>query len=666
MKNKKVKNKNFINKESLCLREKLQKNLFDKFDEINILNNLNYNQYRALLYFRLNKPFQIIECDKNIGFAIISTELYDKSALDYLNNNPSYSSIQDNQLSSIVVNINNKLDTLFLNNHISKDVKKTISINKLQCKSGIFRMMSKLHKEIFGWRPIQNCSNHPTAKLSMFFDYLFKPFILNSVSYIKDSQNLIQLCQNIRFSKKPFIYSLDFSNLYTNIDPNHAIPILTEFVSKHLDSSHLTAFGLSSLLFLFFENNIFNFKSKFFIQIKGVPMGCVCGPSLANLYLYILELKWLTIHKPLIYYRFIDDIFLVLEYPLDFENFESFFIYLKLSLATGDKVNFLDLFISFNNFLKKLKFSVYVKKTHINKYLLPSSNHPNHMFKNIIYNLFYRIRRICSDYYDFIDASVELAIKLLERNYLSKDIREAFFHISNLDRDKLIPYKIKRPGLDFNKDIPFFFIFNSNFSSFKKALSSSYNNTSLKFPILNNFYYKHINNIDVNLKRFCIHNFNFSFPLQCKTFTCNNCRVCNFIFNSSFIRLNNNINLNFISNGSCNSSFLVYIIFCMKCKIFYVGETQNTFKQRISQHLDDIYNFIPFRRKFDKEVAVHFNLKGHNYLNDFKCAIYKDKLNDSLKRKSVEMDLINFLNKFHSTCINIKTEKNIFNTLCFI
>ena len=103
----------------------------------------------------------------------------------------------------------------------------------------------------------------------------------------------------------------------------------------------------------------------------------------------------------------------------------------------------------------------------------------------------------------------------------------------------------------------------------------------------------------------------------------------------------------------------------MKCKIFYVGETQNTLKQRISQHLEDIYNFIPFRRKFDKEVAVHFNLKGHNYLNDFKCAIYKDKLNDSLKRKSVEMDLINFLKKFHSTCINIKTEKNIFNTLCF-
>jgi hypothetical protein len=73
-----------------------------------------------------------------------------------------------------------------------------------------------------------------------------------------------------------------------------------------------------------------------------------------------------------------------------------------------------------------------------------------------------------------------------------------------------------------------------------------------------------------------------------------------------------------------------------------VGETQNTFKQRISQHLDDIYNFIPFRRKFDKEVAVHFNLKSHNYLNDFKCAIYNDKLKsiNELSLKSINEFLI--------------------------
>jgi hypothetical protein len=119
-------NKNFINDESLLLRENLQNALFHKFDEINIIKNLNYHQYKSLLYFRQNKPFQIINCDKNVGFAIISTELYDKSALDYLNNDSAYLSIENNQLFNIVENINNKLNELFLNNHISKYTKNTL------------------------------------------------------------------------------------------------------------------------------------------------------------------------------------------------------------------------------------------------------------------------------------------------------------------------------------------------------------------------------------------------------------------------------------------------------------------------------------------------------------------------------------------------------------
>ena len=57
----------------------------------------------------------------------------------------------------------------------------------------------------------------------------------------------------------------------------------------------------------------------------------------------------------------------------------------------------------------------------------------------------------------------------------------------------------------------------------------------------------------------------------------------------------------------------------------------------------------------------------YNYLLDFKCTIFKDKINDSIKRKATEMDLLHFLNNFNNnTCMNIKTERNNYNTLCFI
>ena len=69
--------------------------------------------------------------------------------------------------------------------------------------------------------------------------------------------------RKLSFVKKPFIYSIDICNLYPSIEPSHAVPILTEFISKYLDTTHLTAYGLSSLLNLFFENNIFSFKTYF-------------------------------------------------------------------------------------------------------------------------------------------------------------------------------------------------------------------------------------------------------------------------------------------------------------------------------------------------------------------------------------------------------------------
>ena len=81
-----------------------------------------------------------------------------------------------------------------------------------------------------------------------------------------------------------------------------------------------------------------------------------------------------------------------------------------------------------------------------------------------------RIKRICTDYFDFVEAAKDLSLNLLERGYEAKEIRRVFNIVSNLDRNSLIPYKKKVNNLDFSKNIPFFFMFNSNFSKFNKDL----------------------------------------------------------------------------------------------------------------------------------------------------------------------------------------------------
>ena len=93
-----------------------------------------------------------------------------------------------------------------------------------------------------------------------------------------------------------------------------------------------------------FTINVFTYKDSYHKQIKGLGMDCIAGPSVANIYVYILERKWLIIHRASIYIykRFIDDIFMVLKSKLDFSKFEKNFKYLKLTMNSGKTVNFLD------------------------------------------------------------------------------------------------------------------------------------------------------------------------------------------------------------------------------------------------------------------------------------------------------------------------------------
>ena len=95
---------------------------------------------------------------------------------------------------------------------------------------------------------------------------------------------------------------MDFESLYTNIEINDALTTLTEFMSNKLDKKHITPKGFYNLLFLILNFNYFIFMKKtnkktlFFKQIKGVAMGTIVGPSVANIYILILESKWSNIY----------------------------------------------------------------------------------------------------------------------------------------------------------------------------------------------------------------------------------------------------------------------------------------------------------------------------------------------------------------------------------
>ena len=58
--------------------------------------------------------------------------------------------------------------------------------------------------------------------------------------------------------------------------------------------------ALNKLLLIMFYNNVFKFNENYYIQKRGLAMGSVCRPTIANIYLYILEKHWININKPII------------------------------------------------------------------------------------------------------------------------------------------------------------------------------------------------------------------------------------------------------------------------------------------------------------------------------------------------------------------------------
>ena len=220
-------------------------------------------------------------------------------------------------------------------------------------------------------------------------------------------------------------------------------------MSKHLSSKHISLKGFHEILKLILFNNVINFKDKYFIQIKGIAMGTICGPTLANLYLSIKEKQWSSIQRPILYKRFIDDLFIADNKVLDVKFLESFFDGLKLNVITGNLVNFLDLNISFDEITNSLKFSLYIKKTNTFSYLLYTSNHPFKIKQNIPKSLFIRIRRICSSYIDYLHFSFLLIRQLVTRGYDFKHLLKTCHLIANIDRNSLLPYKSKTLDIRF-------------------------------------------------------------------------------------------------------------------------------------------------------------------------------------------------------------------------
>ena len=154
---------------------------------------------------------------------------------------------------------------------------------------------------------------------------------------------------------------------------------------------------------LVLELNTFQFEDGFYLQVHGTAMGTRMAPSYANIFMGVFEESMLATapngRLTLLFHRFIDDVFGVWIYGE--EALMEFFAHanqchpdIVFTHSHGKSVAYLDVQASIQE--DRIVTDLYEKPTNTHQYLLPSSNHPPHVHRNLPYGLGIRFRTIVS------------------------------------------------------------------------------------------------------------------------------------------------------------------------------------------------------------------------------------------------------------------------------
>ena len=387
-------------------------------------------------------------------------------------------------------------------------------------------------------------------------------------------------------------------------------------------------------------------------------MGSICGPTIANLRVYIDERIWCSIHRPICYKRFIDDLFLIVSSLSVLESLERAFGNLKLNLVIDKRQVFLDLEIELNPLTQRLNFYAHFKPTNTFAYLKVLSNHPPHIFKNIIKALFIRLRRNCTYLSDYLFFASFISLKLKNRGYDEKLIKKSLTMVSNLDQESLIEYKNKDKGINFDKTFIFRQFFDKNIVNFNKVLKDAFNNFKDKVPIFKDHRIFLVNKMQNNLASIMIHGFSYPSVYKNNFKRCKNktCRTCLYSNNRECFYLTEEFSLPIFDNSNCYSKDLVYILYCSFCFCFYIGQT-NCLKDRIYNHIRDIkkfdLNFISPNQEF-KCVSTHFNKKNHNLNEHFSFFVIKTNIEKLEERLNIESFFLNL-------CVSLGLREKLIN-----
>ena len=299
-------------------------------------SNIPPEEAKALKQLASNRNIIIKPADKGGAVVIQDREQYIQEGIRQLSD-PNFYLQQTTDLTSkhhqVIVEI---LEDMLMQGQIHISCYNYLADSNV--RTAQFYMLPKIHKTLQNppGRPIVSGNGCPTERVSQFIDHFLQPCVKNIRSYIKDTTDFLFMLESIGdLPPNCLLVTLDVASLYTNIPNQEGCTAALESLNySRGDNSKPSNTYLIKLLEKVLKCNNFDFNGDHYLQVGGTAMGTKVAPAYANTFMGWFEEKYVyNYHKqPLLWKRFIDDIFLIWQY--EETDLDEFVTYLNDSMQS--------------------------------------------------------------------------------------------------------------------------------------------------------------------------------------------------------------------------------------------------------------------------------------------------------------------------------------------
>ncbi|CAF3771211.1 unnamed protein product [Rotaria socialis] len=332
---------------------------------------------------------------------------------EYRRDTNAYEELSYNPLEELITHVTSALNELKEKKQLSAYRYNLLVPNSNTVKQSYLYFNPKAHKEGTPLRPIMNTIGAVTRAISELLDELIRPIYYEHTkdNTIVDSVNLIKRLEAYaddgRLQPTTLFGTFDITNLFTMLPQDESIKILGIFLRKYVGEyiKGISVTTIQKLAEIVVKQNAFVCNNKFYKQIIGGAMGSPFTLTLANIFMWHWEQRWIRR-----------------------QDANQWHPNIKLQAHIDTSVPFLDVLVS--NYQGALHTAVYHKPS-AEPYVVPFlSDHPRHTFPNIIQTALVRAIRYSSMFATFTDEQISIELMLLYNGLILYFTLDSFIFFS--------------------------------------------------------------------------------------------------------------------------------------------------------------------------------------------------------------------------------------------